>query len=463
MGDEDRLTARQFQQVGGVEDWRVLRFGASAWFEAPSHTAGAALVRRVAELPFDLRQPPAVDLRAGGVHVRIGTPGSRGLTSADVVAARAISVAARDLGLAADPSALQALQLSLDTLDRPSVMAFWRSVLRYEPRGDEVLVDPMHRDPPFWFQQQDVPRPLRNRLHVDVAQPHLLALRAVEAARAAGGTQAYAGEYYNTLADAEGNEVDVIPLVPEDTLGDDPGTADWRLLFGGMTFYPVDSPARAADLATAVAELADDAGLPLLVDLRPAGVTIDTGKDQWEDERFPDLARRAQAAARNLGLTADTDRLRFVQFGIDAVDIPAVRTFWKAVLGYDYDPRPGVTDIYDPHRLNPPVFFQQMPAIEEDRRQQRNRFHVDVYVPDDQAKARIDAALAAGGRVVYDDEAPEWWTLADPEGNEVDIAVVVGREELWAAARSDAVLTRLGTSWTPRPRNQEDAGRGRDQ
>ncbi|MET0577173.1 MAG: VOC family protein, partial [Ilumatobacteraceae bacterium] len=43
--------------------------------------------------------------------------------------------------------------------------------------------------------------------------------------------------------------------------------------------------------------------------------------------------------------------------------------------------------------------------------------------------------LAAGGRVVYDAEAPEWWTLADPEGNEVDIAVTVGREELWAAQR----------------------------
>jgi hypothetical protein len=33
---------------------------------------------------------------------------------------------------------------------------------------------------------------------------------------------------------------------------------------------------------------------------------------------------------------------------------------------------------------------------------------------------------------VYDDEAPEWWTIADPEGNEIDIAVSVGREELAA-------------------------------
>lgn len=174
-----------------------------------------------------------------------------------------------------------------------------------------------------------------------------------------------------------------------------------------MTFYLVGSPLRAAELAAVVAGLADDARLLLLADLRPDGVTIDTGKDQWEDERFGDLARQVQAAARGLDLTADTTRVRFVQIGIDAVSIPAVRGFWQAVLGYEFDPRPGVTDIYDPRRLNLPIFFQQMPASEKARREQRNRIHVDVFVPDDQALARIDSALAAG-QVVYDDRATSW-------------------------------------------------------
>lgn len=437
MGNDERLTAKQFQQAGGVEDWRVLAFGASAWFDAPSHTAGAALVRRVAELSGSAGRLPDVDLRAGGVHVRIGTPGSAGLAPADVAVAHAISAAARDLGLAADPSAVQSVQLAIDALDKSSVMPFWRAALGYEQLGDDDdLVDPMRRDPAIWFQQQDQPRPLRNRIHVDVARRHALALETVESVKAVGGREAYAGEYYATLADAEGNEADVVPLVPDDELGEGPETADWRVLFGAMTFYPIASPPQAAELAVVVAGLADDAGLPLLVDLRPDGVTIDTGKDQWEDERFGDLARRVQAAARGMALTADTARLRFVQIGIDAVDIPAVRGFWRAVLGYELDPRPEVTDIYDPRRLNLPIFFQRMPASEEARREQRNRIHVDVFVPDDQARARIDAALAAGGRVVYDDEAPEWWTLADPEGNEVDIAVSVGREEQWLAAQA---------------------------
>jgi 4a-hydroxytetrahydrobiopterin dehydratase len=32
---------------------------------------------------------------------------------------------------------------------------------------------------------------------------------------------------------------------------------------------------------------------------------------------------------------------------------------------------------------------------------------------------RIDAALAAGGRVAGDAEAPAFWVLADPDGNKV--------------------------------------------
>ena len=48
--------------------------------------------------------------------------------------------------------------------------------------------------------------------------------------------------------------------------------------------------------------------------------------------------------------------------------------------------------------------------------------HVVVSLPYEQAQTRIDAALAAGGRIVYDANAPEWWTLEDPAGNQADIA-----------------------------------------
>ena len=62
-------------------------------------------------------------------------------------------------------------------------------------------------------------------------------------------------------------------------------------------------------------------------------------------------------------------------------------------------------------------------------RPQRNRIHVDVWVPHDQAEARIAAAIEAGGRLVNDENAPAWWTLADAEGNEVDVATWQGRDD----------------------------------
>jgi 4a-hydroxytetrahydrobiopterin dehydratase len=54
--------------------------------------------------------------------------------------------------------------------------------------------------------------------------------------------------------------------------------------------------------------------------------------------------------------------------------------------------------------------------------------HFAVWVPPEQAEARVAAALAAGGRLVRDDFAPSWWTLADAAGNEADIATVLGRD-----------------------------------
>jgi hypothetical protein len=64
-----------------------------------------------------------------------------------------------------------------------------------------------------------------------------------------------------------------------------------------------------------------------------------------------------------------------------------------------------------------------MEATDDARRAQRNRIHLDLFVPIDQVEARVQRALAAGGRVVRDEHAPRCWTVADPEGNEIDIAV----------------------------------------
>ncbi len=128
------------------------------------------------------------------------------------------------------------------------------------------------------------------------------------------------------------------------------------------------------------------------------------------------LASEISAAAARLQAPPDPTDVQHVQVAIDALDIAKVRPFWQAVLGYATF---GDEDLLDVHRQGPSFWFQQM----ESPRTERNRFHIDIYVPHDQVQARIDAALAAGGRVVSDSHAPLWWTLADPEGNEADLAI----------------------------------------
>ena len=48
--------------------------------------------------------------------------------------------------------------------------------------------------------------------------------------------------------------------------------------------------------------------------------------------------------------------------------------------------------------------------------------HVDVSVAREHAEARMAAAVAAGGRIVDDADAPACWLLADRAGNRVCIA-----------------------------------------
>jgi 4a-hydroxytetrahydrobiopterin dehydratase len=196
---------------------------------------------------------------------------------------------------------------------------------------------------------------------------------------------------------------------------------DWRVVRDdACAHFRADSFAAGVALVDAIGRIADAADHPPDVDLRPDGVTVRLRTIRPDGFSQPseldvELAGQISAAAGELGLSVDPTVLQNVQVAIDALVIPDVLPFWRAVLGYE---QVGGEDLIDPRFLGPPVWFQQMDAP----RPQRNRIHIDLYVPVDQAEARIAAALAAGGHLVSDEHAPEWWTLADPEGNEVDVA-----------------------------------------
>jgi 4a-hydroxytetrahydrobiopterin dehydratase len=201
-------------------------------------------------------------------------------------------------------------------------------------------------------------------------------------------------------------------------------TEDWRALSeGACTFFRTGSFAQGIGLAQAIGELPDLESHPPDIDVRHEGVTLRlatiTGDRSGLSERDVELARQISAVARERGIRADPSSVQTVQLTIDALVRADVAPFWRAVLGYR-DRDAGGEDLLDPQGRGPSVWFQQMDAP----RPQRNRIHIDVWVPHDRAEARVAAAIEAGGRLVTDEHAPLWWTLADAEGNEADVCTL---------------------------------------
>ncbi|MFC7243158.1 VOC family protein [Catellatospora aurea] len=203
----ERITAAQFHAADGVEDWRVLYHLVSAHFRTASLAEGIALVGEIGRLAGPAEQQLRVDLRQAGVTVS--------MTVRDIALARGISAAAKELGLVADPTAVQLVNVTMDALVGAEVLPFWRAVLGYGQIGDDYLFDPRGRGPGIGFQSMDSPRPQRNRIHLDIAVPHEQAEARIAAALAAGGrlvTDEHAPKWW-VLADQEGNEVCVATWV----------------------------------------------------------------------------------------------------------------------------------------------------------------------------------------------------------------------------------------------------------
>lgn len=125
-------------------------------------------------------------------------------------------------------------------------------------------------------------------------------------------------------------------------------------------------------------------------------------------ERDVELARQIGELASDLTLDATITRY---ELGLDTPDGAAIAPFWAAILGLP-EPAVDADDIVDSSGALTSIWFQ--PAEDEEPRQ---RWHPDIWVEADQAAARIEAALAAGGTLVSDEEAPSFWVLADADGN----------------------------------------------
>ena len=219
----DGIGGNAFEAAEGTADWRVVGDGACAFFATDSFGASARFVAAIAGLPGIAEHAPDVDVRAGGVTVRLRTYAEDwyGMSQRDLDAARRISALAREHGLAADISAIASFLVVPGALSTAEVFPFWQAVLGYEPRRDspeEDLVDPHGRLPGFWFEGMDEPRgDGGGAIHVAIWLPHELAEARVAAALAAGGrlVRDHSPAWW-TLADAAGNEADVATIKQRD-------------------------------------------------------------------------------------------------------------------------------------------------------------------------------------------------------------------------------------------------------
>ena len=195
------------------------------------------------------------------------------------------------------------------------------------------------------------------------------------------------------------------------------GVEDWRVLFwGAYAHFRVGSFAEGARFVAAIADIAGAIDHFPDVDLRPEGVTVRTSStpEGALSDRDIELARGISEVARSIGLVSDPAQVQVVGIAVAQDTGADTRPFWAAALGYEI----GTEDALDRHRRWPHVSFQGLKPPKPGR----GRTHIDVSVPADQAEARVAAALAAGGRIADDRNAPYWYTLASPENHKVDIA-----------------------------------------
>ena len=115
--------------------------------------------------------------------------------------------------------------------------------------------------------------------------------------------------------------------------------------------------------------------------------------------------------------------LRISHLSVDSRDALAQSRWWAEALGWSEDPedpnRPGDDEcmIFSPDGRQR-LLFIEVP----EPRSVKNRLHLDLVPTDVSREAEVERLLAMGATRVADHRRPDgggWFTLADPEGNEL--------------------------------------------
>ncbi|WP_193610184.1 4a-hydroxytetrahydrobiopterin dehydratase [Nocardioides lijunqiniae] len=200
--------------------------------------------------------------------------------------------------------------------------------------------------------------------------------------------------------------------------------ADWRLLFSTLhARFATGDFATGVRLVDAIGEAAEEADHHPDIDLTYPRVTVrltshDVGGVTSRDVA---LARRISELAGSLGATPEPAGVSVLELGLDTWDADEIKPFWIALLGYEATDDD--VELVDPTGTRPTIWFQET----EQHETPRQRWHLDLRIPPEEADGRIRAALAAGGTMVSDAVAPRFWVLADPQGNQACITTWIGR------------------------------------
>lgn len=211
----------------------------------------------------------------------------------------------------------------------------------------------------------------------------------------------------------------------------DADLTDWRKLAQGLhARYLIGDFGSGAGFLVAIGDAEDVVGDHLRVSMGQGYVDLKLVSEdaiyrdsegtehvvQWVTQEDVDLARRITQIAAAHRLTPDPSSVGDIELGLDVADSAAVAPVWAALLTGDATAQgrgtPG-DEIRDATARVPNLWFGDPPADQAGHQ----RFHVEVYVALEAAQGRIAAAVAAGGVVVDDSNAPGLTVVADQEGN----------------------------------------------
>jgi 4a-hydroxytetrahydrobiopterin dehydratase len=145
---------------------------------------------------------------------------------------------------------------------------------------------------------------------------------------------------------------------------------------------------------------------------------------EWVTQQDVDLARRITEIAADHKVDADPTSVSDIELGLDTARSATIAPVWAALLTGSADAQGRGTpsdEIRDATGRVPNLWFGDADGHESPGQ----RFHIEVYVAPEVGEQRIAAAVAAGGAVVDDSDAPALTVIADQDGNKGVVCVDV--------------------------------------